>query len=231
MWTSRNVAAPNVSVAAERERVLARRAETLRESEARKLLSYSRWDAEPEQIEEVSRTKHAHLPPEERREIMERALELVRREQAPQPEEEPVIKAAAGPKLTPEQRSQVKALVRRELQRDPSASASAVRRMVERELDISINQATFHTVYWNKVKAEENESVPHPGGIDAAPAVVAAAGDGAAPQTVALASPEEEIRIAPGPDGQWLVQIQVTASRAQALRLMQAVVGVLAAEE
>ncbi|MBA2571424.1 MAG: hypothetical protein H0V06_00155, partial [Gemmatimonadetes bacterium] len=65
-----------------------------------------------------------------------------------------MIKAAAGPKLTPEQRSEVKALVRRELEQNPSVSATAVRRTVERELDISLNHATFHGTYWRKVKAE-----------------------------------------------------------------------------
>jgi hypothetical protein len=143
-----------------------------------------------------------------------------------------VIKAAAGPKLTPEQRSEVKALVRRELEQNPSVSATAVRRTVERELDISLNHATFHGTYWRKVKAElEGETSPHVNGDVAASSVIAPTGNGAEPSKPAPSSPEEQISMAPRPDGQWRVKVQVTASRVQALRLIQAVVGVLAAEE
>lgn len=208
MWTARRTETPNVDVAAERERVLARRAESFR------------------QVEE------GYLPAEERGGPLERTLELVPREQAPEAEEQPMIKAAAGPRLTSEQRSQVKALVRRELEQDPSASASAVRRRVEGELDISLNHATFHGTYWRKLKAEmEGEASPHAAGVNVAPSVIAPTGNGAAPPSPVPSSPAEEISMAPGPDGQWRVQVQVTASRAQALRLMQAVVGVLAAEQ
>lgn len=208
MWTARRTETPNVDVAAERERVLARRAESFRQ------------------------TEENYLPAEELSGTGERLLELVPREQSPEAEEQPMIKAAAGPKLTPEQRSRVKALVRRELEQDPSASASAVRRRVEGELDISLNHATFHGTYWRKVKTElEGEESPHAIRDDAAPSVTARAGIGAEPPGPVLASPAEEISMAPGPDGRWRVQVHVTASRVQALRLMQAVVGVLAAEE
>ncbi len=208
MWTARRTEPPNVDVAAERERVLARRAESFRQAE------------------------EGHLPAEEWSGAVERTLTLVPSEQAPKAEEQPMIKAAAGPKLTPGQRSRVKAFVRRELEQDPSASASAVRRRVEGELDINLNHATFHGTYWRKVKAElEGEASPQAGGADAAPSVIAPNENGAEPASPAPAFPAEQISMIPGADGQWRVQVRVTASRAQALRLMQAVVGVLAAEE
>jgi hypothetical protein len=209
-----------VDVAAERERVLARRAETFRKSAT----SEPPFDGD-------SRTEVAS-PPAERIEAAETPQDAVPGEQESSPKEQPVIKAAAGPKLAPEQRSAVKALVRRELEQNPSVSATAVRRTVERELDISLNHATFHGTYWRKVKAElEGETSPHVSGDVAASSVIAPTGNGAEPSKPAPSSPEEQISMAPGPDGQWRVQVQVTASRVQALRLMQAVVGVLAAEE
>ena len=233
MWLSRLAELPDVDVAAERMRVLARRAEAEKLGQARRLLAHSGQDAGPEQIEEISRTRHAHLPAEARSEIVERALQLVRTEQPTQPEESPVIKAAGGPKLTPEQREDVRAFVRRELLQDPSVSAVAVRKKLKQALGIALNNATFHGVYWRKVKAEmQEESMPDVAAQDGpAPIVGAASSNGREPQTPVAASPEEQIRIAPGPDGQWRVQVDVLASRAQALRLMQAIVGVLAAEE
>lgn len=208
MWTARRAETASVDVAAERELVLARRAGSFRQAE------------------------EDYLPVGEQSGTVERLLELVPSGQAPEVEEQPMIKAAAGPKLSPEQRSRVKALVRSELEQDPSVSATAVRRRVEGELDVSLNHATFHGTYWRKVKAEmEGETSPQAAGADTAPSGVAPSGNEADPPSPLAASPVEQISMVPGPDGQWRVQVQVTASRAQALRLMQAVVGVLAAEE
>lgn len=212
--------APRVDVAAERERVLARRANTFPQAEASEPRSESGWHVagKPSRDErvEIAGTRETHVPGESQ----------------PNQEEVPVIKAAAGPKLTPEQRNQVKALVRRELLQDPAASASGVRKRVERELDISLNNATFHGTYWRKVKAEmEDEAPPRGTGDNAAPGMVGPPQNEAELSGPLLASPQEEISMAPGPDGQWRVQVQLLASRAQALRLMQAVVGVRGAEE
>jgi hypothetical protein len=220
MWTSRRPATLQVNVAAERERALARRAETFRHAGTSEPPfdsgSQTEWQPSPAEPSEAAEIRPNAVPGN----------------QGSNPEEQPVIKAAAGPKLTPEQRSEVKALVRRELEQNPSVSATAVRRTVERELDISLNHATFHGTYWRKVKAElEGETSPHVNGDVAASSVIAPTGNGAEPSKPAPSSPEEQISMAPGPDGQWRVQVQVTASRVQALRLMQAVVGVLAAEE
>ena len=141
MWTSRSTAGPAVDVAAERERVLARRAESFRQ-DASEPLFQSGWQAA------------AQSPLSERPQIDYTMETSMLGEPKPNPEEAPVIKAAAGPKLTPELRTQVKALVRRELTQDPAVSASVVRRKVEGELDIGLNHATFHGTYWRKVKAE-----------------------------------------------------------------------------
>ena len=231
MWLSRLAELPDVDVAAERRRVLARRAEAEKQSEARRLLSYSGQDAGPEQIEEISRTKHAHRPPEERSEIVERALQLVRTEQPTQPEESPVIKAAGGPKLTPEQREEVRTFVRRELLQDLSISAVAVRKKLEQALGITLNNATFHGVYWRKVKGEMQENTSqHTEDAGGRSIVKNPDPKSAEPPNAGPASPEEQISITPGPDGQWRVHVDVLASRAQALRVMQSVVGVLAAQ-
>ena len=219
MWTSRSTAGPAVDVAAERERVLARRAESFRQ-EASEPLFQSGWQAA------------AQSPLSERPQIDYTTDTSMPGEPKPNPAEAPLIKAAAGPKLTLELRTQLKALVRRELTQDPAVSASVVRRKVEGELDIGLNHATFHGTYWRKVKAElEKETGPHAAAADAAPDVISPGEDGAEPPSAALASPQEQISMAPGPNGQWRVQVQVLASRAQALCLMRAVVEVLAAEE
>jgi hypothetical protein len=225
-----------------------RQSEKRRQGQARTLLFDVGWRAPRPDLETAAALRHPQMALPEREQLVARAMELQEEGQkmedtsAPvtevsnlpieQPEEAPKPKPRGrnGPKLTKEEREQVRAVIRRELHEDAAVSAAAVQRTVAAELGITFNHTTFHSIYWRKAKSQMETEAPNGkqrvNGSSAKPLLLPPE----QPAKAVLAAPREHLTLTPGPGDQWSVRMDLQVPREVALRIVQEVAKLLAAD-
>lgn len=210
-----------------RQRAEDRRTQEFHAALAKRVVAEAGEKVGPEALRAAALALYPHLHPGTRESIVERALAQA----SPRPlpaSREAMSESNGSARLNEEQREEVRAHLRTLLRAQPEISPSAARRRIERELGILFTPTTFYSGYWQRVKLEVAAGGPaaDPPSPELPPPA-AANGDGREPPADGAG---EHLTLVRDISGDYRVQLDVVLPRAEALRLMQAIVGSLPPE-